>query len=255
MRALLEPALVVSLFASERQAARATSVRTCGPDDLAVKSTDTRREGRDVIAVTALGSWGTSSCLLRVRLTVAVKPYKKRFSPRGTIRSIRGNPAAKALAVVLRPGGLLFYSWRWRNWCGLGGSFAVQPAWGRYAFWPSQRVSPPICRSKAERSTFMQVKNATRRCTRADYRVTTDLGQPFRTRLIDLVQFTLGPNRGPRLLRHVRIKFTVQGTEQRHLGGFEPDSGEPSEQGDRGDAHARRRSRSLLGLGELVRRR
>ena len=164
-----------------------------------------------MIAVTALGTWGTSSCLLRMHLRVAVKPYMARLSPTGTIQSIKGNPAAKALDVVLRPGGLLVYSWRWRNWCGRAGRFAVQPAWGKYAFWPSQRVGPPTCRSKVKPSTFVQVNEATRDCTQADYRVTTDLGQPFRTRLIDIVQLTLRRNRSPCLLRHVRIKFTLQG--------------------------------------------
>jgi hypothetical protein len=46
-------------------------------DDLAVKNTDARRDANDVVAVTALGTWGTSSCVLRMRLSVAVKPYKK----------------------------------------------------------------------------------------------------------------------------------------------------------------------------------
>jgi hypothetical protein len=193
----LGTAIALSLLAGKHQAARAAGVRTCGPDDLAVKSTSARRDGKDVVAVTALGTWGTSSCLLRVRLRVALKPYRERLSPRGTIQRVEGNPAAKALRVVLRPGGLLVYSWRWRNWCGHKGRFVLQPAWGRYAFWPSLGVRPPTCRSKFERSTFAQVKGASRGCTAADYRVTTDLGQPFMTRLIDLVQFTLRPNRSP----------------------------------------------------------
>lgn len=204
-------ALVVAPLVGAPPAARAGGLGTCGPDDLAVKNTDARRDLNDVVAVTALGTWGTSSCVLRVRLSVALKAYKKRLSPTGTIQGIKGNPAARALDVVLRPGGLLVYSWRWRNWCGRQGRFVVQPAWGRYAFWPSQRVRPPTCKSKVERSTFVQVKHGTRSCTRADYRVTTDLGQPFMTRLIDLVEFTLRPTRSPCLLRHVRVKFTVQG--------------------------------------------
>jgi hypothetical protein len=51
----------------------------------------------------------------------------------------------------------------------------------------------------------------TRSCSTRDYRVMTDLGQPFMTRLIDLVEFTLRPNRRACLLRHVRITFAVQG--------------------------------------------
>ena len=163
-----------------------------------------------MVAVTALGTWGTSSCLLRVRLRVALKPYRERLSPRGTIQRVEGNPAAKALRVVLRPGGLLVYSWRWRNWCGHKGRFVLQPAWGRYAFWPSLGVRPPTCR-----------------CGRI-----AALPAPPR-----------------------QDQVHGAGTEWRHLDAFEPDSGESGEQDDWGDAHGRPRTRCLLGMGELVRRR
>src|SRR5437667_9588981 len=84
-------------FVGQHVAAQAAALRVCGFDDLAVKSTDARRHGRDVVVVTALGTWGTSPCLLRRHLRLAVKPYRARLSPRGTVRGIRGNPAARTV--------------------------------------------------------------------------------------------------------------------------------------------------------------
>jgi hypothetical protein len=45
----------------------------------------------------------------------------------------------------------------------------------------------------------------------ADYRVTTDLGQPFMTALIDFIQIAPRPHRTPCLLKRVKITFTIQG--------------------------------------------
>jgi hypothetical protein len=206
----LAAGLFTALLAGQRQPARAGDVRACGIDDLAVMSTDARRAGADVLALTALGTWGTTPCRLREELTVDVKPYSERFKKGGALRGIRGAPAAKRIDAVLKPGGVLLYSWKWRNWCGHRGSFTVEPAWGGDIS-PSQAVKAPTCESPTGGSRLMQVADAVPRCSTHDYRVPTDLGQPFMTFLIDFVQIVLRKSSKPCLLRNTRIKFAVQG--------------------------------------------
>ena len=204
--------LISAPFAADRHAARASTLQACGEDNIPLPSTDARRVGGDVVGVTALGTWGTSACVLRDRLSFAVKRSRDRFSRGGVIRSIRGNPATKIVNVVLKPGSVLVYSWRWRNWCGAGGHFTLQARWSGLAYIaPSQTVKPPTCTSKHSSSTLSKKRPSITTCSAAAYRVTTDLGQPFLTRLIDLVLLTLRKRHLPCLLRHLHISFAVQG--------------------------------------------
>jgi hypothetical protein len=205
-------ALLLSVsFGGQRHAAHAATLRACGPDTIPLPPTDARRVGGDVVGVTALGTWGTSACLLRDRLTFAVKRSTDRFSRGGVIRPVRGNPATKIVNVVLKPGSVLVYSWRWRNWCGSGGHFTLQARWSGLAYVASsQAVKPPICTSGRSRSTLSKKRPSISSCPTAAYQVTTGLGQPFRTRLIDFVQFTLRKRHLPCLLRHLRVNFAVQ---------------------------------------------
>ena len=163
-----------------------------------------------MVAVTALGTWGTSPCLLHERLRFAVKPVTARWSPGGAIRRIRGNPATKLVKTVLEPGSVHVYSWRWRNWCGVRGKDVLQASWGG-ALVPSQAVKAPRCIGKGTPSILRRVRPSTRGCAVADYRATTDLGQPFMTALIDFVQIAPRPHRTPCLLKRVKITFTIQG--------------------------------------------
>lgn len=198
-------------FDGRRHAARAATLPACGPDNVPLPPTDARRAGRDVVGVTALGTWGTSACLLRDRLTFAVKRSTDRFSKGGVIRSVRGNPATKIVNVVLKPGSVVVYSWRWRNWCGSGNHFALQARWSSLAYIaPSQTVKPPTCTSRRSRSTLSKKRPSITSCSPAAYQVTTGLGQPFMTRLIDLAQLTLRKRRLPCLLRHLHIRLAVQ---------------------------------------------
>jgi hypothetical protein len=166
---VLAAAVASAAFVGQRFAAKAAAVRMCGVDDLAVKSTDARRQGRDVVVVTALGTWGTSPSLLRQRLTVAVKPYQARFSSGATVRGIRGNPATRTVRFTLRPGNAVVYSWRWKNWCGRLRGFSLQAAWGRSSRVPSQRVRPPACASRGKPSALAPATVSVRRCSTGDY--------------------------------------------------------------------------------------
>ena len=123
-------ALTLASFVGQHHRAQARALRSCRDDDLSVRSTDAHRVGADVVADTALGSWGTSPCLLHERLRFAVKPVTARWSPGGAIRRIRGNPATMLVKTVLEPGSVHVYSWRWRNWCGVRGKDVLQASWG-----------------------------------------------------------------------------------------------------------------------------
>ena len=76
---------------------------------------------------------------------------------------------------------------------------------------PSQAVKAPRCIAKGTPSNLRRVRPSIRGCAVADYRATTDLGQPFRTALIDFVQIAPRPHRTPCLLKRVKITFTIQG--------------------------------------------
>jgi hypothetical protein len=203
-------ALSLASFAVQHHRAQARTLRSCRDDDLSIRSTDAHQVGADVVAVTALGSWGTSPCLLHERLRFAVKPVTARWSPRGAIRGIRGNPATTLVKAVLEPGSVHVYAWRWRNWCGAHGKGVLQASW-RGALVPSQAVKAPRCTAKRAPAILGRVKPSIRRCAVADYRATTDLGQPFRTALIDFVQIAPLPHRTPCLLKRVKITFAVEG--------------------------------------------
>jgi hypothetical protein len=203
--------LLGCLSAVRQPTARASALRKCGADDLAVKSTDARRQGRDVVVVTALGTWGTSACSMRLRVQVAVIPGKARFSSGKVVRGIRGNPATRTVRRTLRPGSVVVLAWRWRNWCGKRASFALQPVWGKGDLVPSQRVRAPSCRSRKRPSALLRTKASVRLCTRSDYTATTDLGEPFEDQLIDYVQIAPRARRRPCLLERARIDFAIEG--------------------------------------------
>jgi hypothetical protein len=112
--------------------------------------------------------------------------------------------------TVLEPGSVHVYSWRWRNWCGAGGKDVLQASWGG-ALVPSQAVKAPRCIAKRKASILRGVRPSIRSCAVADYRATTDLGQPFRTALINFVQIAPRPHGAPCLLKRVKITFTIQG--------------------------------------------
>src|SRR4051812_24121355 len=97
-------ALTLASLTGQHHRAQAEAVRSCRDDDLAVRSTDAHEVGADVVGVTALGSWGTSPCLLHERLRFAVKPVSARWSPGGAIQRIRGNPVTRLVKMVLEPG-------------------------------------------------------------------------------------------------------------------------------------------------------
>jgi hypothetical protein len=204
-------ALLGCLSVARQPAARASALRKCRADDLAIKSTDARRRGRDVVVVTALGTWGTSACSARLRLKVTVIPSKARFSTGKVVRGIKGNPAMRTVRRTLEPGSVIVLAWRWRNWCGKRGAFALQPIWGKGDLVPSQRVGAPACRSRKRPSTLSRTKASVHVCTRSDYTAKTDLGQPFEGQLIDYVQIAPRVRRGPCLLKRARIDFAVQG--------------------------------------------
>jgi hypothetical protein len=206
--------LISTSFAGQRHAARAATLQACTEDTIPPAVTDTRRVGGDVVAVTALGTWGTAPCLLRDRLTFTVKHSKDRFSGRGAIPGIRGNPATKIVKAVMRPGSVLVYSWHWRNWCSGGGHFTLQARWSDLAYIaPSQAVKPPTCTSRRSGSRLSKKRPSIKTCPAAAYKITTDLGQPFRTRLIDFVQITLRKRHLPCLLSHLRVDFALRGQD------------------------------------------
>jgi hypothetical protein len=116
----------------------------------------------------------------------------------------------KLVKTVLEPGSVQVYSWRWQNWCGVRRKDVLQASWGGTLV-PSQAVESPRCTATAAPSILRRVRSSIRRCAMADYRATTDLGQPFMTALIDFVQIAPRPHRAPCLLKRVKIRFTIQG--------------------------------------------
>ena len=216
-RALLTSVVLTAALAvviGQRSAARAVGLQVCSQDQVASASTDARRVGGDVVGVTALGTWGTVACSLRERLTFAVKPAADRMSAHGLIGSIKGNPGQKVVSTVLKPGRVLVYAWRWRNWCGAGGKFALQGSWsgsGYTAFVPSQSVKPPSCIGKQSGSTLTATRSPTTNCSPSAYRVGARLGQPFETYLIDAVRITLRKGHSPCLLRNTHVVFAGEG--------------------------------------------
>lgn len=196
-----------------RGAARAASLTACSGDQVASATTDARNVHGAVIGITAISTWGTVRCSLRERLTIAIEPASDRESTTGALVSISGNPARKRVREVLRPGDVLVYSWRWRNWCAHPGRFIVQAFWSGSAYTaptPSQAVTPPTCTARDSRSTLLKTRPSITACPAAAYRAGAGLGQPFMSRLIDSVGITLRKRHPPCLLRHTHIKFTVQ---------------------------------------------
>lgn len=221
-------ALLVSVV-GQRHEARAATFPACSPDYVAQATTDARRVGNEVVGLTALGTWGASACVLHDRLSFAVQPASDRFSSKGVIRSIKGNPGAKNVSVTLRPGNVLVYSWRWRNWCGAHGRFTLQSFWKPLPYTiPSQTVKAPRCVNRGSRSTLSETRPSIRACPAAAYRVTTDLGQPFKTRLINFVEMTLRRGHLPCLVRNTHVTLAVQdesGTEWTTLGKIQGNPG------------------------------
>lgn len=221
-------------FAGQRHAARAATLPACTMghttfDYATQAATTARRVAGTVVAVTSVGTWGTSACLLHDRLMFAVQDASDRFSPRGVIRSVAGNPAARAVNLILRPGDLLLYSWRWRNWCGARSRFILQASWKALPFTtPSQAVKPPSCVDRGSRSTLSATRPSIRVCPTTGYQVTTGLGQPFMTRLIDLVEISLRKDKPPCILRHLHINFAVQGQNGGNWATLAPVEGNPA---------------------------
>lgn len=204
---------VVSVgVAGQQRAARAGALPECSGDEIPLPTTVAQRVGGEVVGVTALGTWGTSPCVLHDRLTFAAQPASDRFSPHGVIRSIKGNPAVKAMNITLRPGNVRVYAWRWRNWCGAHGRFIVQASWKALPYTiPSESVTPPRCVERGSRSTLSETRPAIRPCATTAYRVSTDLGQPFESRLIDFINITPRKGGPPCLLRNLSLNLSVQG--------------------------------------------
>lgn len=211
-----------------RHVAGAATLQACNGDQVASATTDARRVGDDVVGLTAVGTWGSAPCLLHDRLTFAVQHASDRFSSNGVIRSIRGNPAARTVNVTVKPGDVLVYAWRWRNWCGAHGRYTLQ------AFWralpnttSSQAVKPPPCTDRQARSTLGKTRPDIATCSPTAYRVHTDLGQPFLTRLIPFVGITLRKGHLPCLLRRVHVTFAVQGQSSGSWSTLSPVRGNP----------------------------
>jgi hypothetical protein len=168
--------------------------------------------GKKVTGVVAVWTWGTSPCLLHSRLTFVVKRFAQRVSPGGAIRSVSGNPGTASVRVVLTPGAVWAASWRWRNWCGRGGRFQLQPnfrAWPYLAV-PTNGVRPPACASRAARSTLVRVPVRLRRCSMADTRVRSGVGGGFMQSLIVGAGFALRAHRGLCLLIRSQVEFSLQ---------------------------------------------
>lgn len=204
--------LCVASVVGPRQVARAATPVACSGDQVASATTDARRVGQDVVGLTAVGTWGAARCVLRDRLTFAVQPASDRFSSNGMIRSIKGNPAARAVNVILKPGDALVYSWRWQNWCGAHGRFTLQAFWRGLPYTvPSQAVKPPACTDRHVRSILGETRPNITTCSATAYRVRADLGQPSMTRLIPFLGIALRKGHLPCLLRRAQVTFAVQG--------------------------------------------
>jgi hypothetical protein len=221
---------LVAVVAPQGTAARRAALRACTQDTSPIATTHARRVGRDVVGTTALGNWATASCALHEHLTFAVKAWADRMSSQGTITSIAGNGATKTVDTPFRPGGVLVYSWRWQNWCGAQGRFALQATWDGevYSRSPSQGVKAPACVSRNGRSSLAAVRPSIPTCSASDYQATTDLGQPIEERLVDFVQLSPPAGRPPCLLKKVRIQFAVQGRSGGKWTTLSPVTGNPA---------------------------
>jgi hypothetical protein len=168
--------------------------------------------GREVIGVVAASTWGTSPCLLRTRLTFAVKRFSRRVSPGGAIRGVKGNPGAATVRVVLQPGAVFAAAWRWRNWCGRSGRFQLQPSFRDWPYLavPTAAIRPPACTSHAGRSTLVRVPVRLRRCSAADARLLPGRRGGFMQSLIVGPGIKLRPHRGACLLTNAKVTFSLQ---------------------------------------------
>lgn len=167
------------------------------------------RDHGDLVGITSFGTWGTSECVLRTRLTFAVKRYASP-GPGATVRGIVGSPAAVRVDSVLRPGSVVVVSWRWRNWCGPTGRFQLEASWGQSWLAWTRSVRAPACGSRSSSSTMASKPSGLRPCAPDAYRTTTSIGMPIEQRMIDTVAIDLRAHRAPCLLERERVSLAVQ---------------------------------------------
>lgn len=187
-------------------------IPACGPDEVPSATTVAQVRSNVVTGRAAVGTWGTSACRLHARLTFTVKRFRKRVSPGGAIRAVKGNPAVASVDAVLKPGAVVAASWRWRNWCGRSGRFQLQASFSEWPYLavPSHRVAPPRCTAHGAPSSLVRVPVSVRRCSSSDYRLRPGVGGGFMESLIVGVGIELRTHRVSCLLTHAKVTFALQ---------------------------------------------
>lgn len=182
----------------------------CALDNSPVPSTFIERAGGRLVGIASFGTWGTSPCLLRAQLTFRVERFKRDGQGK-TVRAVEGNPAARVVDYVLKPGAVVVASWQWRNWCGPSGRFQLQALWGKPWFSATGSIAPPACSSRGQRSTLSPARVRLHECSPDGYTFAPGLGQGFMETLITGVAISLRPHQEPCALQQVRVAFAVQG--------------------------------------------
>jgi len=167
---------------------------------------DAQRSGADVIAITAIDTWGASRCQLRVKLTAVVHTPGSSFY-RGVVRGIR-LPRPASINITLNPGDVVAREWKWSNWCGRGGRFELLAWWGPDVA-ESAIVDAPACRSRSAPSTLKLVALRAHPCTSRDYRVRAGFNGGFESHLITGAAISLIRGHRPCVLR-ARVTFSLQ---------------------------------------------
>jgi hypothetical protein len=188
---------------------RSAVARPCALDNSPGPSTFAEHKAGRVIAITSIGSWGTTPCRLRERMTFLVKRATRLVSEQGAVRSIKQRPATVTINLLLKPGRVALMGWQWQNWCGRSASFQLQADWGG-ALAPSRATTPPACHAVRAPSTLTLIPVHLSTCSRSAYSIAASQGQPYRYWMIQEATISLRAHRSPCLLRDAQVGFALQ---------------------------------------------